>query len=263
MRLLRIPLILAVFLTMIPACAGLPMTQRPEVQSVRPRITGLDFQGVTIDFDLNVYNPYPFAIRTPPFRYALDIEGYRFFESESVSPFDLPASGPGTVTLPVRMDYADLWHTYQALANATEADYNISGALIFPVFGRSLELPFSYSGRFPILRPPTFSDVRVQVTNVSPMGAKIVTDAAITNPNEFPLDIEGLGYVVKVGDISLGSLTVTTAGELEPGQTGRMSLTGEISAANALFGLIRGGNIGEAEILPTGYVRTPYGPASL
>jgi LEA14-like dessication related protein len=260
MRSFRISLVLTALVVAMSACAGLPMTQHPEVQAVRPRITGLDFQGITIDFDLDVYNPYPFAIKTPSFNYALDIEGSRFFESQAASRFDLPASGPGTVTLPVRLDYIDLWRTYQALAGAPEASYRIYGALLLPVMGRSLELPYSYSGRFPILRPPAFSDVEVRVTNASPMGGTIVADAAITNPNVFPLDIEGLGYALQVGNIRLGDLAATTGSVLEPGQTGRMSLKGEISAANALFGLIRGGRIGGAEILPTGYVRTPYGP---
>jgi len=263
MRLHRISIVLLALVASITACAGLPITQRPEVKAVHPRITGLDFQGVTMDFDIDVYNPYPFAIKTPHFRYALDIEGYNFFQSEAISPFDLPESGPGTVTLPVRLDYTELWRTYRALTDTPEATYRISGALILPVIGRSLELPFSYSGRFPILRAPTFSDVRVQVTDVSLMGAKISADAAMTNPNVFPLDIEGLGYVVMVGDIRLGGLTAMTPGALEPGQTGRMTLTGEISAANALFGLIRSGRIGEAKILPSGYIRTPYGPVSL
>lgn len=263
MRLHRISIVLLALMLSMTACAGLPITQRPEVKAVHPRVTGLDFQGVTMDFDLDVYNPYPFTIKTPRFRYAVDIEGYNFFQSEAISPFVLPESGPGTITLPVRLDYADLWRTYRALADSPEANYRIYGALMLPVMGRSVELPFSYSGRFPILRPPTFSDVRVQVSNVSLMGAKITADAAITNPNVFPLDIEGLGYVLVVGDIKLGSLTATAPGALEPGQAGRITITGEISAANALFGLIRGGRIGGAEILPSGYVRTPYGPVSL
>ncbi len=263
MRLHRISFVLLVLVTSITACAGLPITQRPEVRGVYPRITGLDFQGVTMDFDLTVYNPYPFSIKTPRFRYALDIEGSSFFQSEAISPFELPESGPGTVTLPVRVDYTDLWRAYRALADSPEVTYRIYGTLFLPVIGRSLELPFSYSGTFPILRPPTFSDVRVQVNNVSPMGAKITADAAMTNLNVFPLGIEGVGYALMVGDIKLGSLSATTASALGPGQTGRVTLTGEISAANALFGLIKGGKIREARILPSGYVGTPYGPVSL
>jgi hypothetical protein len=42
-----------------------------------------------------------------------------------------------------------------------------------------------------------------------------------------------------------------------------MSLSGEASVANALFNLLVGGTAGQAQILPSGSIRTPYGKVNL
>jgi LEA14-like dessication related protein len=244
-------------------CATLPLTERPEIQAVRPRISGIDFQGVNMAFDVDVRNPYPIPLRTPRFRYGIDVEGSRFFDSEAASGIDLPASGVGTATLPVRMSYADLWRTYGSLAGAPEADYTLRGALLIPVAGQSLELPLSHSGTFPILRPPAFSDVKVQLGDVSLTKAGVSVDAVMKNPNAFALGLEGLGYALKLGDAKLGGLSATTASTLAAGQTGRMTLSGDVSAASALFNMLMGGGKGGAEIVPSGSIQTPYGTVKL
>ncbi len=249
---------LLVCAVVVAGCASLPLGEGPEIRAVRPRISGIDFQGLDLAFDVDVNNPYPIPLRTPRFRYGMDIQGSRFFESDAASEIDLPARSVGTVTLPVRVSYTDLLRAYRGLADKAEADYTLRGALILPVLGRSLELPLSHSGKFPIVRPPSFSDIRVQVPNVSLTRAKIGVDAAIGNPNAFSIGIKNLGYVLKLGDVEVGGLTAETANTLEAGQSGRLSLSGQVSAASAIFGMIKGG--GKPTILPSGYIQTPYGP---
>lgn len=244
-------------------CASLPMVGTPKVRSVSPRITGLDFEGVNLVFDVDVDNPYPVAIRVPGFKYGVDVEGSRFFDSETTSRINLPAIGVGTVSLPARISYIDLLNTYESLSGKAEADYTLRGTMILPILGQSLELPISHSGTFPILRPPTFSDVNVGLGKVSLFKTTISVDAMMRNPNAFPLGVEALGYVLKLGGTELGGLTATTGGSLKAGGSGRLSLKGEISAANALFSLLRTGSVGAASILPTGSIETPYGPVKL
>ena len=263
MRASLISLTMALLTALISACATFPLTERPEIQAVHPRIDGVDFQGVNLAFDVDVDNPYPIPIRTPSFRYGIDIEGSKFFDSEAASGIDLPAKNVGTVTLPVRLSYSDLFRTYQGLADAPEASYKLNGVLIFPVLGRSLELPLSHSGTVPIIRPPTFSDINIDMANISLLKTKINVDTAMKNPNAFSLGIEDLGYVLKLGDVELGGLTATTANTLDSGQTGQLSLTGELSPASAIVNLIRGGSAGGAKILPSGSIQTPYGPVKL
>lgn len=260
MKPLRILSLIGFLATFIVGCATLPAMDKPEVKGISPHITGIDFQGLDMAFDVDVNNPYPIPIRTPMFKYGLDIEGSRFFNSEATSKLDLPAKRIGTATLPVRLSYKDLFNTYSALKDAPEAAYNLNGALVLPIRGRKIEVPLSHSGTVPIIRPPKFSDIKFQVSEASLMRAKIGVDAAMKNPNAFALGIERLGYALKLGNVELGDLTATTLETLEPGQTGRLSLSGEVSAASALLKMIKGGNIGGASIIPSGSVQTPYGP---
>jgi LEA14-like dessication related protein len=214
-------------------------------------------------FDVDVFNPYPIPIKLPRFKYGVDIEGARFFNSESPSQLNLPASGVGTVSLPTRLLYTDLLGAYNNLTDRAEADYTLHANMILPILGQSLELPISHSGSFPILRPPTFSNINVDVSTVSLFKTVVNVDAAMKNPNAFALGIEDLGYILKLGGVELGSLTATTAGSLDAGQKGKLSLSGEISAASAIVKMIRGGNLGGANILPSGSIQTPYGPVKL
>ncbi len=254
----RMCLALLVCAILAVGCASLPLVETPEIQTVRPRISGIDFQGLDLAFDVDVKNPYPIPLKAPKFRYGMDIQGSRFFESDTTSEIDLPARSVGTVTLPVRVSYTDLLRTYRGLADKAEADYTLHGAIVVPVFGRSLELPLSHSGKFPIVRPPSFSDIRVRAPSVSLLRAKIGVDAAIGNPNAFSIGIKDLGYVLKLGDVEVGGLTAETANTLEAGQSGRLYLSGQVSAASAVFGLIKGGR--KAIIVPSGSIETPYGP---
>jgi len=224
---------------------------------------GIDFSGVSMAFDVDVYNPNPLPIMSPRLKYALNVEGSRFFDAETTSSINLPAGKAGMVTFPVRVSYSDLWRTYQKLANAPEANYTLDGAFVFPIRGRSLQLPFSHGGTFPILRPPTFSDIKVRVGEMSLADARIDVDAAMKNPNVFPLGIKDLGYALKLGNVQLGDLTARTDEILNAGEKGQLSLSGKVSAFSAVVNLIRGGAIGGAAILPEGSIETPYGAVRL
>jgi len=190
----------------ISGCSLLQEIQKPEIVSVRPGITGIDFDAISLAFDVDVNNPYPIPIRAPRFRYGLDIKENEFFKGEVESGIDLPAAKVGTLTLPVQLSYKDLWRTFQGLSDAKEVDYTLNGALMFSALGKSFDLPLSHRGKFPVLRPPTFSNIKASLSEVSLTRAKIAVDADVKNPNVFDLGIKGLGYALKVGDEEIGGL---------------------------------------------------------
>jgi LEA14-like dessication related protein len=262
MKRARVALTATLLAVIMGGCASLDIGGGPEVRAVRPRITGIDFRGVDLAFDVDVNNPYPMAIRSPEFRYGLDIEGAQFLESTGSSRIDLPALRTGTMTLPVRLSYANLWRTFKNLAGAAEVPYTLRGEIFTSALGQSFALPVRHSGTFPVLRPPTLSDVKIQLSDVSLRSAKIVADAAMKNPNAFALSLKDLGYVLRMGGGEVGGLTASTADTIGAGQTGRVRLTGTISAADALDKILKGG-IGSASLNLSGSVGTPYGPAKL
>ncbi len=233
--------------------------EKPRIESISPHITGLDFQGVNLAFDVGVLNPYSVPIKSPQFKYGLDVQGAEFLNSETTSKLDLPAKGVGTVTLPVRLEYLDLWRSYHQLKDAAEIPYTLRGALVFSPLGETIELPLQKSGVFPVLRMPSFSDIQVEPGEVSLGSAKVSLKANVLNPNVFVLGLENLGYRAKLGNIDLGALEVSTLREIQPGGKEQLSLTGALSGFAAIQQLLAGQSLGAAQILPSGFLQTPYG----
>ena len=262
MRRSRVILTVVVLVAIGFGCAMLETIKRPEIRAGRPRIAGISFQGMDMEFDVDVNNPYPIPIKTPQFRYGLDIEGAEFINSAANAKLDLPAARVGTVTLPVRLSYADLLKTFSNLADAAETPYKLHGALVFSALEQSFELPLEHSGTIPVLRPPTLSNVDVGVSDVSLRSAKLAGDAVIKNPNVFALGIKDLGYVLELGKARIGGLTASTDETIGSGQSGKVQLSGVVSATDALSQILKG-QLGAAKISFAGSVETPYGPVKL
>ena len=83
-----------VLAVLMAGCASLDIAGRPEVRAVRPRITGIDFGGVDLAFDVDVNNPYPMAIRSPGFT--------------RVTPFPVVSTSPAP-SCPTVKGYSTTW----------------------------------------------------------------------------------------------------------------------------------------------------------
>lgn len=236
---------------------------RPTLEDVRPRITGVDLEGVSLTLDVDVANPYFFRLVSPRFRYGIDVEGAEFVSRQESEGADIAARSIGTLALPIRLDYVKVWQAYRKLSELKEFSCKIHGALIFRVMGRSIDLPLSYERTLPVVRAPRFSNVTVQFSRLSLTHATVTLEADIENPNVFDVDVEGLGYQLMLGGTSVGNLTASTAGTVAAGERGRFKLTGQVSAASALFRLARGESLGAAKLSATGAITTPYGKVNL
>ena len=247
-------------------CTGLLQAlnvSRPTVKAVRPRITALSLDGIDMAFDVDISNPLPFAFPSPRLKYGLDIAGAEFIPAQQMQAASLPAKGVGTISLPVSLNYGQLVGAYNSLKDANEFDYRLHGALAMSAMGQSFELPLSRSGTLPVLRAPKFSNIKVDFSDVSIRSATVVVEADIENPNVFDLGLDGVGYALQLGNVSVGDLRAHTDRSIPPGEIGGLKLTGKLSAASALFKLIRGGDIGVPTLTPTGTIQTPFGPARL
>ncbi|MBI5116152.1 LEA type 2 family protein [Candidatus Poribacteria bacterium] len=248
---------------MMFGCSTLPVTLRPTVQAVRPRVTAIDFHGVNMAFDVDIRNPLPVVLPSPRVRYGIEIQGSDFVSSEMAAAAELPARGVGTVSFPVRLSYHDLWRTYKSLGNASEVSYTLHGAFVLAALGQSFEVPVSHSGSVPILQPPLLTALKVRLADVSLSKATVIVDSEIKNPNVFPLGIGSLRYTLDLGDVRIGDLSASSPGPVRAGQTQQFNLSGEVSASNGLIKLLMSGVTGKPEIAASGSIQTPYGPVRL
>lgn len=256
---------LCAVLALMPSGCGMVLSffAKPEVEDVQPHFESIDRDGVTVRFDLKVRNPYWFPLRLSLVKCAVEIEGREFATAAAPVNLSLPSRDLGRVSAAVRLSYSNLWNTYQTLRTAQEVDYTLRGAVACSVLGHEFGVPVSKDGRFPVLRLPQIGDVRFRVTEASLRKAVLAIEAAVTNPNAFEVDLQGVGYVFRAGDVELGGLHASTAGAIGPGKTGQVSLTAEIAVAGAALKLIRGGDLGKPSLAPTGTIKTPYGTVRL
>ena len=233
--------------------------KKPEIRSITPRITGLNFKAIDMAFDVDVHNPYSVALKTPKFKYGLDLADQSFLESDALAEADLPANDTGTITLPVQLGYKDIWKGFQQFKDASEVPYTLKGALVVTPFGKDIELPMQKKGVFPILKPPKFSDYQFAKPDISLGKAKVALDMAVQNPNVFGMNLENLGYALKLGEIEVGNLKATPLGELKAGESQRVKLTGSISGIDAVKQILSGDALGMVQLTPVGSITTPYG----
>ncbi|MHC4672287.1 MAG: LEA/WHy family protein [Planctomycetota bacterium] len=238
---------------------GCSLIAKPKIQDVRARVDNIDLRGIHLVFDVDIYNPYPVAIRTPEFRYGLDIAEEEFIKSRDTTEIDLPALKTGTVTLPAHIEYLTLGRTYRKLSDADQVDYRLHGTVVVKAMQEIFELPVQYSGKFPVFRFPSISMPRVDFSDVSLSGAKVVIKTDISNPNVFRLGLGKLNFDVRVGDVQVGKIRPSLPDGLDAKASSKLSLVGEITASRALMQLIGGKSLGKPSIQCIGSVETPYG----
>jgi len=236
---------------------------KPKVREVRPRIARMDLSGADLAFELDIKNPYPFALAAPFARYGLSIEGTEFLTGEEPVRLRVPPWRVGTVGLPVRVTYGALWRTYRRLKDANKATYRLHGDLLVTVLGHAQVVPISFKGTVPIARPPRLRGLRVSWGPASPSGASTRVEADVTNPNVFPIDLRNLRVQLRLGDVDVGEVTVTSAGPIGPGQEGTITVTGRITAADALRDIAAGRKPGKATLTITGVIETSHGTVDL
>lgn len=259
---LRLSMVLGMIL-FLGGCSLLTEIQKPSIVGVKPRIRGLDFKGIEMDFDIDVQNPYPVPLVSPNFDYGFKLQESTLFESAKGTEVNIPSKKTGTVTLPMRFQFKDLYRSVSGLAGASEANYELNGTFHFTPWDQAIDLPFSHKGALPIPKPPEISITDLKLSEVSLSRAKINVDSVIRNPNIFGIDLRNVGYSLKLGEIEIGGLKTETSQEIGAGKEGGLSLSGEVSALSTIRTLLKGMDAGKASLSPTGSIKTPYGDLSL
>ena len=152
MRKIRILVCIFVLAVLLSSCETVPLDsilqniEKPTVVSVKSRVTGTDILGIKLAFDVKVKNPYSFAIKKAKCEYKIEIEGSDFLDTEDDADVNIPAKKTGTVTLPARLNYLDMFRAYRHLKGKSEVDYLMRGNLII----MGIKVPIREKGTIPL-----------------------------------------------------------------------------------------------------------------
>ncbi|MCU7809991.1 MAG: LEA type 2 family protein [Candidatus Thiodiazotropha sp. (ex Notomyrtea botanica)] len=239
-------LLVLIYAISLSGCATLEQVgqvlegQKPTAQVNGVRLTGLDFEGMDLAFDVQVDNPNPVGISLAGLDYDLSLLGSRFLKGDQPMGMKLAANGNSSVEVPMRLGFQQLLSTYQQLKGADSAGYQLDLGMGFdvPVLGR-VRVPVSYQGEFPV---PEMPDVKVRsldVQQLSMSGATLMMQLEVDNPNAFSLLLNQLNYDVKLNGYNVGSGLMDRAVNLQQGSPGVINLPLSLDFAQAGMGLYK------------------------
>lgn len=238
---------------------------KPTARVVDVGFIGFDAQSVTLDFAVEIANPYSVDLPVLGLDYALASSGATFLTGQSQGGTSIPATGRSVLNIPARIGFSEALSLISGIApgNVVPYDADIGINVDAPALG-NLRVPLSKSGEFPI---PTVPEVQVNNIDwdVGLTGAAAVLDLGIKNTNDFPVDLSKLAYDLKLAGNPVIRSGASQAVSFSPGANESMQLNFNVSpmdVGRAVFGLFSGSGA-DYQMGGTMDLNTPFGPISL
>lgn len=136
--------VIAASLMAATSCATLQRVTfvEPTVQLQGVAITGLGFEGGSLQLHLDVYNPNSYELRSTRLRATIDLESTRFGEAILERPLVLPAGRHTNVEIPLSFRWAGVGAGARALLGKGSVRYGLVGRILVdtPIGERSAAL---------------------------------------------------------------------------------------------------------------------------
>lgn len=236
---------------------------KPTASIAGASLSNLSLDGVTIDFDVDVHNPYAFALPLVGMGYELGSGGKQLVAGEIDSPGAVPARGKRTVSVPVALRFADVMNILGGVKPGSILPYEAALNLRADAPGIGpLTLPLRHSGQAPIPAVPQVTLASVEWSKLSWTEAAATLRVGVINTNQFPLELSQLSYALSLAGTPVANASVSKAVSFKAdGDEQVIELPLSISPASAgmaLFSALRGD--GSSYNLAGGMkARTPFG----
>lgn len=181
--------------------------RKPTVSFERMDLADMSLLDGTLNFHFKVHNPNAFNATLDRLTYQLAIDEKPFADGIVDQKIRLGANADETVSLPIRVNFMDLFDSIAELTKKEAVTYALTGA--FSVMG--VNIPYRADGRVPIPKLPGISLKQVMVSDISLSGASLVFRLALENPNPFAIALDGLEYNVSLAGTSFAAGVARTA----------------------------------------------------
>ena len=211
---------------------------KPTAAVVGSRVTSLDFEKVSLAFDVQIDNPNPIGFDLSGFDYELLLNGESFFQDQQTRPIQVAASGSSKIEVPVTLEIQKILNTHAALKGANDVGYELKLGLSVdvPVLGQQ-RVPVTQSGSFPIPRLPSVKMGKVKVDKVDFMGATLMLELELDNPNSFGVNLDKLNYNLEVNGKHWATGSAPKAVKLAKGGSSKIQLPVSLNFATTGAGL--------------------------
>lgn len=198
---LVIALSLGTACSMVRSLTGGTQAQKPRAELVAARLSGISFDRADLQFDINITNPNPLGVTLAGFGYRLTVNGHPFLQGREEKNLHIQARGESLLQIPAVLVYDHLYGTIKNLLQEDTADYHLECDFSFdlPVVG-TVQVPMSADGQMPLPKLPTVRIEGLDLRQLSPLGADLVLNVRLDNPNAFSMILEGMQYQLKIDD---------------------------------------------------------------
>jgi len=227
--------ILGLLLGSLSACQQLFQTPQVDVRKVE--VTDVSFSGIGADIVFGVQNPNAIGLDLARLAYELTVDGHPFVQGSGDHKLHVPARGTGELRLPVAFKFTELAQSLDALFRKRELPFAIQSKLGFGTPLGVLDVPLSYSGKFPVPQLPDVSLGGAQVGAVDLTGATISTTIHVKNKNAFTLPIGQLLAGLTINGMSLADVS-TPAQKLSANANVPMTVNTRIDYLKAGLGIV-------------------------
>lgn len=129
---------------------SLPVPDLPKVSLRSVDVSGFSISGASVVFEMAVKNDNSFGVGLNGLDYAISLGGLSLADGRAkVGALD--EKGTRTVSVPVNVDFFKLGRSAYRLLSGENADYALSGDMVFSVPGAGdKRIPFARAGRVPL-----------------------------------------------------------------------------------------------------------------
>ncbi|MGZ3725753.1 MAG: LEA type 2 family protein [Pseudobdellovibrio sp.] len=145
MKILISVLLMGASLGLLTACADLTknLLKDPEVKVIGFKLASVSAQDMAVEVNLNVKNPNPIPINLDQVDYALSFSGEKVTEGTFDKGIQIPASGEGQLTVPLKFKFNSVGNILTGLINRSfTKDYELVGSAKLGIFS----IPFTKKG---------------------------------------------------------------------------------------------------------------------
>lgn len=233
-----------ILLIALGGCAQIGQMSREMVAEPDLRVVDVEFENLSLTqlaatVVLEVDNPNDFSLDVGRSTYALAFGGDTVLEGRAEVGSEVPAAAKGLVRLPLSLDLANAFGSLRTLATTRTLPYEVNGKVPLG----PLRLPYSKSGSWALPKIPSVSVERIEVGELGFTDASIGVRLKISNPNDFPIDLQGIAFRLNLSERDLGHGSLSGLSAIQA--NGDTSLDANLSislidAGMAMMTILRG-----------------------
>ncbi len=244
--------------------AGLP---RPSASVQGVRLENMSLEDVELTFDVEVKNPYAFALPLTRINYGLASGSEHAFIDGSLDPEgSIPARKSRVIAVPLRLNYMRVLSALSSVQPGDVVPYTASLDMVFnPPTLDPITLPLRKQGELPVPAAPRVRDASMDWSTLGLSGAEGRMVLDLENLNSFGMEIRAFDFDLSLGGISIADSQLAQPASFAANGAGRIDIPVKISTASLGLAALNMLRSGETDYAISGlmHIVTPFGEMNM